>query len=105
MHEQLLNLREKRFAEVGEGIVVRMQPARDKAKRNALISVAFHLARTEHPSGIAIEQQAQQDFGRKGNAADGSIAGVNPAQVELRDHIDDKACQVIQWQGVAQSNG
>jgi hypothetical protein len=73
LHEQLLDLRQKRLAEVGQSVVVGVQTAGDKAERNALVRLPFDLARTEDACGIAIEKQAQQDFRRNGHPTYGAV--------------------------------
>jgi hypothetical protein len=61
--------------------MIRMQVPRDEAKGEALIRGFLNLARTEHARGVAIEQQAQQDFWCDRFTPARGIAGINRAVV------------------------
>src|SRR5947209_12631981 len=67
----------------GQGIVVGMQVAGDETKRHRLIRGSLNLARAEHASGIAIEQQAQQHFGSVGFPTACPISGIQRREVKL----------------------
>ena len=89
---------------MGDRIVIRMQPARDETKGNILVGRLLDLARTEHPGGIPIKQQPQQDFRRDRFPAHRRILPIDPPQVQLGNNIHHKAHQVIWRQGVPQTN-
>ncbi len=85
--------------------MVGMQVACDKAEWHRLIGGALDLTRTEHPGGIAIEQQAQQDLGSVRFPTAGSIVGIQRRQVKLSHAVHDEACQMVGGQTVAQPHG
>jgi len=82
--------------------MVGMQVARDEAERHRLIRGALDLTRTEHPGGIAIEQQAQQHLGGVRFPTAGPIVGIQRRQVKLGHAVHDEAPQVVGGQTVAQ---
>ncbi len=105
LDKQLPNFGQKGLPKIGNGIVVGVQSARNIAKGDRLIGGLFNLPRTEHPSGIAIEQQAQQNFRRVRLAATSLIANVDAIQVKLGNHVHDKAGQVVGRQAFPHANG
>ena len=90
-----LEVGQKGLPKVGEGVVVGMQATCDEAKRNRLVRRGLDFARTKHAGGVAIQEQAQQNFGIDGLAPHRSIARIDFAQVQLRDDRDNEARQVI----------
>jgi hypothetical protein len=102
LHEQILQLGQERFAKGGQSIVIGVQVAGDEAEWHGLIGRPFQLAGTKDAGGIAIEQQAEQDFGRIRLPTSGTIPRVDGRQVEVGDQVDHKARQVVGWEAVAQ---
>ena len=104
LHKQLLDLIQKRLAKMGDRIVIRMQSASDETKGNTFVGGFLNLARTEHPAGISIEQQPQQDFRRNRLPAHRRILPVDPAQVKPSNDIHHKARQVLERQCISQTD-
>jgi len=104
LDRQLSNLWQKGLPKVGDGVVVGMQTACDIAKGDRLIGGLFNLPRTEHPGGIAVEQQAQQNFRRVRLAAASPIVNVDAIQVKLSNHVHDEAGQMVGRQAFPQAN-
>ena len=102
-HEQVLDLCQKRLAKVGDRVVIRMQSACQKPKRNTFMGRLLYLARREHARGISIKQQPQQYFRRKCFPAHRRIPPIDPAQIPLGYDLHHKAHQVIRPHGVSQT--
>ena len=84
--------------------MVGVQVASNEAERRGLIGRALNLARGEGASGVAVDQQAKEQFGGIGRAAARGIASVNRREVELGDDVHDEARQVIGGQTIAQAH-
>ena len=76
LHEEVLQFGQKRSSKRGQCIMVGMQIACNEAERHRLIGSALDLARTEHPSRVAIEKQAQQHFGGVGFPTTRPVVGI-----------------------------
>ena len=105
LDEQILEFGQEGFAKGGQGIMIGVQVAGDKAKGDGLVGGAFNLARTEHAGSVAVEQQGEQDFGRVGRPTARCIARIDGRQVEVRNRVDHEARQVARREAVAQSHG
>src|SRR5450756_3015642 len=79
-----------------------MQVAGNETERRRLIRGPLDLARTEHSSGIAVEQQPEQRLGCVGLAAPRAVPVIDGRQVELADRIHDKTGQVVRRDTIAQ---
>ena len=82
--------------------MIGMQIARDKAKGHRLIGGTLDLARTEHPSGIPIQQQAQQHFGGIRLSSTRPIVGIQRPEVQLGHAVHHEASQMVRRQTVTQ---
>src|SRR6266516_2810670 len=85
--------------------VFTMQVARDEAKGYRLIRRTLNLTRAEHPSRIAIEQQAQQHFWGVGFPTARPIVGIQRREVKLDHAVYHEARQMVRRQTVAQPHG
>ena len=85
--------------------MIRMEAARKEVERHRLVGRPFNLAGTQGACGIAIQQQTSKNVRRDGLATAWTIVGVESTQVQLRDHVDDEACQMIRRQTFAQRDG
>jgi hypothetical protein len=76
--------------------------ASDEAERYLLIRGALDLACAEHPSGIAIEQQAQQHFGGVRFPTACPIVRIQRREIKLGHAVSHEARQMVGRQTVAQ---
>jgi hypothetical protein len=104
LHEEVLQLGQERAPKRGQRIVIGMEIAGDEAKRHRLIGGSLDLTRTEHASGIPVEQQAQQHFGGVRFPTACPILGVQRREVKLGYAVYHKAGQMVRGQTVAQSH-
>ena len=104
LHKQLFELRQKRLAKMRQGVMIGMKIPRDVSKRQALVAGLLQLARAKHARGVAVEQQAQQDFGGDGLSAPLAIARVQGRQIQLGYHIHNEAGQMIRRHGFFQAH-
>src|SRR5712692_1438342 len=104
LDEEVLQLGQEGAPKRGQRIMVGMQVARDEAERHRLIRGALDLTRTEHPGGIAIEQQAQQDLGGVRFPTAGPIVGIQRREVKLSHAVHYEARQMVGGQTVAQAH-
>ncbi len=102
LDEQALELRQKRLAEGGQGVVIGMEVARDEAEGHGFGRGALDLARTEHARGVAVEEQPQQNLRRVGLPTSPGVPSIHGLQIELGDGIHNEARQVVGWQAVPQ---
>jgi hypothetical protein len=98
LHEQVLDLGQKRLTEVGDGIMVGMQSTGDEAQRDTFVRALFQLARTEHARRIAVKQQTQQNFRCDGFPALAGVPRVQLAHIQLSNHIHYEPGQVVRRQ-------
>src|SRR5437879_6757106 len=80
-----------------------MQVACDEAKGHRLIGGSLNLARTEYPSGIAIEQQAQQHFRGVRFPTARPIAGIESREVKQGHTVHHETGQMVRRQTVTQA--
>lgn len=85
--------------------MIRMEAARKEVEWPRLVGRPFNLAGTKGACGIAIKQQTSKNFRRDGLATAWTIVGVDSPQVQVRDHVDDKAGQMVRRQTFAQRDG
>jgi hypothetical protein len=104
LDEEFLQFGQKGASKGGQRIVVGMQVARDEAERHRLIRGTFNFARTEHPGGIAIEQQTQQDFRGIGFSSARPILSIQRREIELSHAVYHEARQMIRWQTIPQAH-
>ncbi len=104
LDKQGLEIGQKRLPKVGDRVVVRMQTPRNEPKRDRFIRCFFEFAGTEYTGRVAIQEQAQQDFGINRLAAHWCVARIDSAQVQLSDDRDDEARQVIGRQAFLHSH-
>src|SRR5216684_8533548 len=83
----------------------RMEAARKEAEWPRLVGRPFNLAGTKGACGRAIKQQTSKNFRRDGLATAWTIVGVDSTQVQVRDDVDDEACQMVRRQTCAQRDG
>ena len=81
--------------------MIRMEAARKEVERHRLVGRPFNLAGTEGACSVAIKQQTSKNFWRDGLATAWTIVGISRTQVQLRDHVDDEACQMVRRQTFA----
>src|SRR6266496_6501448 len=104
LHEEGLQFWKEGAPKGGERIVVGMLVACDEAKGHGLIGSALDLTRTEHPGGIAIQQQAQQHFGGIRLSSTLPIVSIQSREIELSHAVYHKAGQMIGKQTISQSH-
>ena len=85
--------------------MIRMEASRKEVERHRLVGRPFNLAGTKGACGIAIKQQTSKNFRRDGLATAWTIVGVDSTQVQVRDHVDAKAGQMVRRQTFAQRDG
>jgi hypothetical protein len=105
LHEELLQFGQEHAPKRGQRIVVGMLVARDETERHRLIRSALNLARTEHSSGIAIQEQAQQHFRSVGFPTARPIVGIQGREVKQSHAVYHEAGQMVGRQTVAQPHG
>ena len=105
MHKEVFQFLQKGFAEVGNGVMIRMEAARKEVERHRLVGCPFNLAGTEGACGVAIKQQTSKNFRCDGLATAWTIVGVERTEVQVRDHVDDEACQMVRRQTFTQRDG
>ncbi len=94
IHEQLLDLGEKAPAEGRAGVMVAMIVRRDEAEGHRVVGRPFQLAARIHFPRIAMDQQPQQHARMMRRRARTAISLDEGREVQLIDHLDDKASQV-----------
>jgi len=85
--------------------VVRMEIAGNVAEGGSLIGGSFEFARGEGAGGIAVGEEAEEQFGGVGRSASGTVACVDCREVKLGNHVNDEAGEVVGRQTVAQAHG
>ncbi len=95
LHKQRLDLRQEAPPEVGDAVVVGLGIGRNEAKRHRIVAGALDLAARVHPGGVAVDQQAQQHRRVVCRAAASRVLPNQIVEVQLVDHFNDKARQVI----------
>src|SRR6266436_8438653 len=85
--------------------MIRMEAARKEVEWHRLVGRPFNLAGTKGAGGRAIKQQTSKNFRRDGLATAWTIVSVDSTQVQVRDHVDDKAGQMVRRQTFAQRDG
>ena len=96
---------QKDFAEVGHGVMIRMEAARKQVERHRLVGRPCNLAGTEGACGGAIKQQTSKHFRCDGLATAWTRVGVDRTEVQVRDHVDDEACQMVRRETCTQRDG
>ena len=84
--------------------MVRVQVASNEAEGGRFIGRAFNLARGEGAGGIAIGEQAEEELGGVGSTAARVIAGIQRREIQLGNHIDDEAGEMVRRQQVTQAD-
>jgi hypothetical protein len=105
VHKEVFQFLEKGFTKVGNRVMIRMEAARKEVEWYRLVGRPFNLAGTKSACGLAIQQQTSKHFRRDGLATAWTIVGVDSTQVQVRDHVDDKAGQMVRRQTFAQRDG
>ena len=93
------------LAKLRQRAVVGVLVGGEESKRHILKRLGLNLARAESPGRIPVEQHAhhhRRRIGRKASSILLIIGGVDGAQIERFNHIDQKAGQVIFRQPVMQ---
>ena len=85
--------------------MVGMEVAGNEAEGGSLIGGSFEFARGEGAGGVAVGQQAEEEFRSVGSSASRLVAIVDGREVEMGNHVDDEASEVVGRQAVAQAHG
>src|SRR4029434_3720507 len=102
IYKKVFQFGQKGFTKVGQGVMSRMEAARKEVERHRLVGRPFNLAGTAGACSVDIQQQTSKNFRRDGLATAWTIVGVYRTQVQLRDHVNDEACQMVRRQTFAQ---
>ena len=104
-HTEVFQFWKNGLTKVGNGVVVRMEAARQEVERHRRRGRSFNLAGAEGACGVAIKQQTHKNVRRDGLATAWTIVGVESPPVQVRAHVGDEACQMGRRQPVAQRHG
>ena len=81
LHKQVFEFGKKCLAEMGDGVMIGMQVAGQKAKGERLVRRLLDPPRTAHACGVAVEQQPQQNLWGERLTAACAIARVQAGQI------------------------
>ena len=76
----------------------------EETEGRGILGGLLDLSGGEDAGGIGIEEQGDHHFGGIGCPSSFAIGSIEGFEVELLDHIDDKACEVIGGQAIAQAH-
>src|SRR4051794_33655493 len=83
LHEQFSQFAQITGAKGGDGVVVGMHVASQKAEGGVVVGGGFDFTGTEDTGSIAVEEQPQQEFGGVSDPAALGIALVDRPEIEL----------------------
>jgi hypothetical protein len=95
LHEYVGQFVEESATESGERVVVGVEAGGEIAEGDGVVGGAFDPAAGEVAGGVAIDQEAEHDFGVVGGTAAACVGPGQLAEVQFFHGFYDEACQVI----------
>ena len=86
---------EKAAAEAGQRVVVGVAAGGEVVGGDGIVGGAFDAAAGESGGGVAVDQQAEQDFGMVGGAAAPGVGAGETGKVKLLDGFDNETRKMI----------